>query len=147
MAQFATVTISSSALSPSTKTILCSNVTVGFKRDTEMKPLANPGTLAKVQTQSQENPTYSIRGVNLTGASGTLTYSDLLTLAKINFDGTNAPTLTVKYGTATTLVGYDGSTTAIPVILRDFTVNIDTKETLNGYIPQTTINFVETKTS
>lgn len=141
----ASVTITSSALSPSTKTVVCSQVLVGMKRDVVTNPNANPTYLSYAQTQGVENPTYVLQGVMFTGGSGVLTYADLLTLLKLNYSGSNAPTLSVVYGTSTSLVGYDGSTTAIPVVVKDFTFPIDVRDSRNGYLPSLNINLVETR--
>lgn len=129
------------------KTISARVLAVGFKRNTEAKPNVNGGSMAKVQTQSQENMTYSLNGVTFTGATGELTYADLLTLAKLNYDGTNAPTLAVAYGrgnAATSLIGFDGVTTAIKVIIKDFSGNFDTSDSDGAYRPSFTVNLVET---
>jgi hypothetical protein len=142
----AIITITSTALSgSSTKIILCDGVTVGFKRDVDLKPNANGGTLAYAQTQGQENPTISLRNVQFNGGTNVLTYTDLLALSKINYDGSNAPTLQVNYGPSSQLVGFNGSTTSIPVVIKDFTFNIDARDTKDGYLPSASINLVETR--
>lgn len=144
----ASVTISSSALSPTTKTILCNTVTAGVKRDVIASPNANPTNLAYVQTQGVENPAYTVQGVLFTGASGTLTYADMLTLIKLNYSGSNAPVLTVTYGIGSStqvLANFAGSTTGISVILKDFNFPISVTDSRGGYMPVATLNFVETR--
>lgn len=143
----ATVTILSSSLSPSSKTVRCKNVAVGFKRDIVAEPYANGGTMAKVQTQSQENIRYSLQGIHVAGSgesSTILSYADVLTLSKLDFTGANAPKLIVVYGTASSLVGYDGATTSIPVVVESFNFVLDAGDSLNGYRPSLNMNLVET---
>lgn len=149
----ATVQLVSSSLSPSTKTVPCSRVVLMFKRDTIAEPYANPGTLAEVQTQSQENPSISLTGVQFLSGSSDITLADLFTLGKINYDGTNAPILRVIYGrdsdgdgrpdTTTALAAYAGSSN-ISVIVKDFNVSIDASDSKDGYRPVATVNLVET---
>lgn len=144
----AVVNITSSALSPSTKRILCQQVTAGGKREVIVDPNANPTYLAYAQTQAVENTVYSLQGVHFTGASGTLTYADLLTLLKLNYNGTNAPLLTVTYGVGSstqTLSDFTGSTTGIKVVVKDYTFPINVGDSREGYIPVATINFIETR--
>lgn len=146
----ASVTITSSALTPNTKTVLCRTVTVGFKRDLVMEPYANGGTLAEVQTQSQENLRYSLQNVHLlsgTVASTLMSYSDWMTLAQLDYDGTNAPLLTVTYGLAGStniLSSYAGSTDGIPVVVESFNANLDASDSKDSYRPTMTVNLVET---
>jgi len=141
----ASVTISSSALSPTTKTILCSQVNVGATRDVVAAPNANPTNLAYAHTQGLENPVISLQGVLFNGASGVLTYADLVTLLKINYNGSNAPTLSITYGTSTQLTSVGGGSTSIPVILKSFNFPISTTDSRQGYMPVATLNFVETR--
>lgn len=141
------ITIASDALSPSSKTIVCQRVTAGHKREVNTDPNANGTSIVEAQTQSYENPTYSLSGVRFTGASGVLTYADCVTLAKLNYDGTNAPLLTVSYGkpgSTSVLSDNAGGTTGIKVVLTNFTTNIDTTDSQGGYLPITQITFRET---
>jgi hypothetical protein len=143
----ASVTLTSSLLSPSVKTVRAVGVTVAWKNNNTADPYVNGTTAAKVQTQTFENPTYALTGVHFDGGNNVLTYADLLLLAKLRYNGSNSIKLTVVYGLAgstSNLVASDGSTTAIPVVLRDFTFPIIVTESTGGYRPVATINFQET---
>jgi hypothetical protein len=48
------------------------------------------------------------------------------------------------YGTAKTLVGVDGTTMDIKVVMEGFNFPIDAKNTKEGYMPVGSITFVET---
>jgi len=161
----AIITITSSALTGSPIRILCSGVTVGIKKNNTTKPIENGTDIAEVQTQSFNNPTYSIQGLMLADALSSaeklkieptktlMTYSHLLELMALAYDGTNAPTLTITYGradsnrsvTSATLPQWDKTAGPIPVILDQANVNIDTKDSLEGYFPMGSITFVETR--
>lgn len=130
-----------------TYTIPCTSVTPAWNNNTVTSPKANGGSVSEIQTQSFDNPTYTITGAHFTGGAGSITYDALLAMAKLKYDGTNAITLEVRYGlTGSTidLVGSDGSTTAITVILNSFNFPISTKDTLQGYIPVGNIILQET---
>jgi len=150
----ATVTISSSDLTPTTAIIIkCNQVTVGFKNNNSTKPTANGDDIGEVQTISQNNPTYNLQGVMITGEAGTLTYKNILELLNIDFNGTNAPLLTITYGkgSSTTTVPKwsatpSSSTGPIPVILDAGNINFDAKDSVGGYLPTGTLTFVETRT-
>lgn len=141
------VTITSASLSPSTKTILCERVLVGLKRDINTSVNANSTAVVQAQTQGLETPSYSMVGVKLTGGSGILTYPDVLTLLKLNYTGSNAPTISITYGrgaTTTQLVASDGTSTSIKVVLANASLPLDTSETVGAYLPSMTLNFLET---
>lgn len=154
MATYSSATITSSLLSPSTKTIKCNKIIVGFNRDITVEPNANPGTLAYAQTQAHANPVYSLVGVHFLSSSTYFSYADLLTIAKLNYGPQAAATLAITFGkdndsdnspdTSQSLVGFDGSTTSIKVVLKDFNFTIDLSDSRDGYRPMATINFVET---
>ena len=65
-------------------------------------------------------------------------------MAKVKYDGTNPIYLNVAYGSSSTLVARDGTTTAIPVIIDSFDLNFNHKNSQNGQIPAVSINFKET---
>ena len=110
--------------------VSCSNITIGWKSNTVAKANANGTEAVEVQTQSFENPSYSLQGVGLIEGAGNLTYAILLDMAKNKYNGSNGITLTVDYGVGGTdlLVGSDGTTTDIPVVIKSFNFPIDTKE-------------------
>lgn len=150
----ATVTIASSALSPSTKTIKCQRVNIGHKRMIISDPNANNTDVVEVQAQSYENPTYNVQGIMFTGETGTLTYADCVTLTKLPFDGTNAPVLTITYNAADTAGNYTtgtavvsdsaGSTSGISVVVESFNSVFDAQDSKDAYRPSGTLSFRET---
>lgn len=127
--------------------ISSNNVTVGGKKNNIASPNANlNGSIVEVQTQSIENLTYNIPNVHFTGSSTVLSYADVLTLYRATFDGTNPAYLKVVYGTATSLVGVDGTTVEIPVILQSFSFPVNVKDSRDGYMPIGNLTFIETAT-
>ena len=147
-----TVTLTHPSINSGTAVrVLCDNVTVSGKKNNKYDPNANlTGDIVEVQTQSIENPMYRVQGIHFTGASGTLTYPMFLTLYRHKYGGAAetgalAPvTLNVTYGSGTALVGVDGSTTNIKVIMEDFNFPIDVKDSAGGYLPIGNANFRET---
>jgi hypothetical protein len=149
------LTLTSSDLTPSVVRILANTVNVGIKKNNTTQPIENGINLAEVETQSVNNPTYSIQGVSITGETGTLTYDHVLKLSALHFNGTNAPRLTLTYGkpTAVTLShlkyvtgNLTPTSESIPVILESANFNFSAKDTASGYIPQGSLTFVETRT-
>ena len=108
--------------------VRCNSVQPAWTNNLEGKPDANGTSAVEVHTNSFENPMYNIQGVVITEEAGTLTYAALLTMAKVKYDGTSTTriTLTVDYGenSAKNLVSSDGSTTAIPVVVKSFSPTI-----------------------
>lgn len=147
----AVITLTSSALTGSPVRVLCSSVTVGLKKNLSNKPIENGTNLAEINTLSFNNPTYTLNNVKITGASGTLTFKNMLELLKLNYDGTNAPTLTITYGPSTTLEHMEADNNlaitaeAIPVILDAGSIVISAEDSRNGYLPMASLTFIETK--
>ena len=152
----ATVTITSSNLTGTTVRLLCSSVTLGVKKNISNKPIENGTELAEIQTQSFNNPTYTINSLKITNATGTFSTINLLELMALKYSGTNAPTLTITYGYTDPVRGYSEQTlphwtssgivtTAIPVILDTGNVNIDVKDSKEGYMPIGSLTFIQTK--
>lgn len=133
-------------------TVLCQTVQVGWNNNIVAKPKVNGGSVVEAQTLGFENPTYTLQGVQLTEEAGTLMYSTLISMAKNQYDGSNGITLTVDYGSTSSklLVGSDGTTTAIPVVVKSFSFPIAVKDGMydNGsnkfYVPTLNINLQET---
>lgn len=147
----ASVTITSSALSPSTKTVLCNNVTVGFKANIFAEPDANGLDKVEVQTQGYENNRISLQGVHVlsgTVASSLMSVADWLTIGKLKYNGSNAPVLNVVYGkpgATSILPDMDGATGGIRVVVDSFNMNISVVDSIDGYRPTMSVNLLETK--
>lgn len=138
-------------------TIFCTGVRVAWNNNNVSKPNANGTTAVNVQTQSFENPIYTLQGVHLTNealeSSDTITYNDLLTLAKVRYDGTSSTAIELTFtfsnsGTTETLIGSDGSS-PIKVVVDSFNFPFiaDTEYddgTNEYYIPIGTITLRET---
>jgi hypothetical protein len=140
-----TIRLVSSAFTGTTNPqVIGDKVTVSGKKNNVVVPNANVSSIVEVQTQSYENPKYIISNVMLTGSSGILTYPQILQMYRWKYTGTNKIYLTVGYGTASTLVGVDGTTTSIPVMLDDFSLDISAKDTKSAYLPTASLTFVET---
>ena len=142
------VKIAHTSLTPTILTVYCDNVTVSWKNNNDSKPNANGTAAADVNTQSFENPDYTLNNVRfLLANTSSLQYSHLLKLSKIKYDGTNAPILQVHYGKSgseVNLVASDEVSTNIKVLVENWGFPIDVKQTVNGYMPIVNIKFKET---
>ncbi len=138
------IKICNSALTPTEIIIKCNNLTISGRKNIKNDPNANGLDKVEVQTQSFNNPIYSVSGINFTGEIGTLTMSHLWQLLKLKYDGTNPILLSGTYGNGTKLIGINAEL-EIPVIMDSFNFNISTRDTLNGYMPSGNITFIETK--
>jgi hypothetical protein len=127
-----------------TRTVLCNSVTYSIKKNNEVKPLDNGGSLAYIQTQGYENPKVILQRVFFTGAAGTLTWDDVCALANMKYDNTNAPTIAVTYDGNTQLKSITGAT-SIKIILDNTDLPINMSESADGSRPELTLNFTETK--
>jgi len=130
--------------------VLCNVVQIGGNKNVDVKPYTNSGGPVEGQTLSYENLTYTLQGVHYTGESGTLTWPAMLSMYRHGYDGddtgVNGPiVLNVTYGNDVNLVGTDGVTTDIRVLVKSFSLPIDAKDSRNGYLPIGNITLVETK--
>lgn len=121
--------------------IYASSIQVSFKNNNTSKPNANGGSATTVQTQSFDNPMYSLQGVLINNDSGTLTYAKLLEAAKYR-SATNPLLLLVNYGTD--LVASDGTSTAIPVVVNSYNFPLTTDKSEGYNVGGVTITFMET---
>lgn len=129
----------------------CQKVIVGWQNNTFSKSTPGDFTVSEVQKNSFDNPTIALQAVNLvdstiSGDANSLTYAQLLSFAKNEYDGTSGTqtTLNITYGDSTQLVGSDGSTTAIPVEIESFNMTMDTTDSDDAYVPTITITVRET---
>ncbi len=129
-----------------TRLVSAQSITASGKKNNSVQPLENGTALARVQTQSYDNPRYTMSGVviNLANTSS-IQYSDILELYTMRYDGTNPAKLRVTYNTTSQLTDTDGTTTDIPVILESYTWPIDMGDSRDGYRPTVTLNFVGTR--
>jgi hypothetical protein len=142
------VKIAHSLLTPTEVKIYCNSVTPDWRNNIDVKPNANGTSAVEVNTLSFENPKYQINGIHFILAdTNSLQFSQLQTLSKIKYDGTNAPVLKVHYGNSpndTDLVASDGVTTNIKVIVENWTFPIDVTQSKNGYMPIINLTLRET---
>lgn len=139
------ITITNSALTPSVVTIKATRVSVAGRKGLEAKPNANIDGPVDVQTQSFENPVYTISPVHFTGQANTLTYDHVLTLYRQKNTSSNATKLVVNYGTSGTLLNSLSQATGIKVVLDSFSLDLDTSDSKDAYMPTATLTFIETK--
>ena len=133
-----------------TKQVLCSAVQYSGSRAIDSKPTVNGDVLrinemVEVLTQSAENPKIALKGITYTGADGTLTIQDVLTLYKQRYNGNNATTLYIVYGDSDVLPNYYGETNGISCVLQPFNITLSTRDSRHGYRPTGDLTFVETK--
>lgn len=124
--------------------VMCGQVRVDWKNSVVSDSDALNTAVIEVQTQGFENPAMTLPNIKLTGAANTLTYAMILTLAKLQYTGSNAPTLTVNYGSSSQLVGSDGLTTSIKFVIKSFGLTIDASDSKNAYLPIANIVILET---
>ena len=121
--------------------VKCTGVKIGYNPLVYSKPNANWIYPVEMQTQGIENPIYTLENVMLIDSASHLSSSLLLDMMTNQYDGTNGITLTVNYGREVDRLwtGIDGTTTAIPVVIRPFTINIPVEDVYNGdssfYLP------------
>lgn len=146
-----TVTITcASFLDSTSKVIKCDRVSVSHKRNLIANANANPPDVAEdvveVQAQGYENPIISIQGIRFTDASGVFTYKNGVELMKHQFDGTNAPVLTITYSTggAKTLSNNVGATSGISVIAKSFDISLDASDSKDAHLPIGSLTLIET---
>jgi len=140
------VTITHSLINGGTPvTLQCSKVLTGNKRSINAKPNANVDGPVEVQGKAVENRKISIPNVYFDTEVTIVTAEEMEDLLQLEYDGTNAPILTVTYGkTGTeTLKSMTGST-SIPVILESYSYPVDVSDSKGGYMPVGSMIFVET---
>jgi hypothetical protein len=120
--------------------VYCNNIAVGWKDNT---------TPYSVQTNTFDNPTYSIQGIQLTGATNSLTYAALLTMSKAQYIGTNPIYLKFYTGVDGTLTQVPDSTSTtgtdgIKVVIDSWNMSVVHNDSAEGKIPTLTINLRET---
>jgi hypothetical protein len=129
-------------------TVLCDQINIGGKKNISNNAYVGGTVQSEIHTQAFENLGIQMQGIHFTGQTNTLTYPMLLTLYRAKYDGLadTTCTLNVVYGsgTQTTLVGVDGSTTNIKVVMESFNFPISTKDSKGAYMPVGSINWVET---
>lgn len=131
-----------------TRTIRGSISSLSGKKNINYDTNANGGEIVEVNTQSYENISISIQDIKLVPNSESsdtfITWDDILTLYKMNYNGTNAPVLNITYGDSTSVKGANNSTD-IKVILESMDMNMNTRDVKNAYLPTVNLNFIETK--
>ena len=130
--------------------VMCTKITPSIKVNNVKTPNSNIGELVEVQTNSFENPKYLCNGIKYTTGTDILTWEDVLTLAQLKYDGTNAATLTVTHkdynGNEVVLPSLSGATSGIKVLLDETpSINIDVADSRDGYLPTGNLIFIETK--
>jgi len=125
--------------------VLANTVVISGNRNVITKAETNGSQLAQAQTQSFDNPKYVIQGIKITNTSGTLTYNDILKLYKEKYDGTNPIILKIVYGSGLVVPALSESTTGISVVLDDYNITYDTKDSKDAYIPEMSLTFTETR--
>ena len=128
--------------------VLATRVAPQFTRLKNHKPDATGTDIKEVQVRGIENPSYQVFNVKLRpDISGSLTYSQLIEFMKIQFDGTNPIEMRFNYGegTGTRLTSYYGSSDYIPVVLYGIGGGFSSVDTKDGYMPNLTLQFIETK--
>jgi len=117
--------------------IYCQGVSIGYNPNLFVKSNANGIIPCEVQTNTPENPIYTIRNVQLVEKTGSLTASVLNTLLTTPYDSNNSSTfltLTIDYGDSSskTWKGMDGVTSPIKVVVRPFSVTIPMSRSDDG---------------
>lgn len=119
-------------------------VTISGKVNTQASPNSNAVDMVQVQTQSYENFKYVISGIHFTGEAGVLSWSDIVTLSKERYSGSNPIVLNITYGTGTVLSGQSASTD-INCVMQTPTNVLDTNDSRDAGMPIGSLTLVETK--
>lgn len=123
----------------------CASVQIGWSNSLDTKPYANSLSLgvSEVQKNGFENPIYNLQGVIITERSGTLSYADIVSIAKQTTGSSdNYLVLDVDYGSGSTkLIDSAEASSGIKVVLKSFNFNIgldtrygDTNRAMTGTI-------------
>lgn len=140
----ASIYIINSLLTTTTR-VLADNVSISSKNNNDSKPNPNGEEIVEVQTQSIENPKYIISGIKFTGGTNTLSISDVYTLSRLKYDGTNPITLKVTYDDDTVLPDFSGNTDGISCVVSSFNIVVDARDNKNASLPSGTLTLMETK--
>lgn len=123
--------------------LYATKVIPSFNCKAAVNPNANYGSLAKVQSQNLENPTYVVQNIQLDYASGGMTQSLLKGFIAANYESTAPLYLSFKYGGSDWL-SYGMGSANIPVQINGtVSVNIDTTDSDNAYLPNFSLSLVE----
>jgi len=138
------------------KKVLCNNVTISGNKNLDVKPNANIDGPVEAQTLAYENLTIVMSGVKFPFTTEYLDdttmfqYSDLMSMYINPYDGTDAYSLKINLGqlenSPELITGCDlTNTTDIKVVLSSWNFPISATNSRNGYIPEATLTFKETK--
>ena len=112
--------------------VQCTNVTIGWSNSIDAKPYANSLAVgvSEVQKNGLENPMYTLQGISITSEADTLSYAELVRIAKLQTGGTNNYLkIDIDYGVGSVVPLIDSaeSSTGIKAVIKsfNFTVGLD----------------------
>lgn len=116
--------------------VYCDSITLSYKMNTVAKPNANGGSVVDVQTQSFDNPIYTLQNVHILyigTSTGYLSYEDLIDMAKHNNTDSSKIRLKVNYAgnytdTGAILRDSEKATDGIKVVLNSFNFSMNTSK-------------------
>ena len=109
----------------------------------QMNPNSNAVDMVEVQTQSYENYKYTITGIHFTNEANVLSWSDITTLYKERYSGSNPIVLNITYGDGTVLSGLSGSTD-INCVIKTPNNSLDTRDSKDANMPIGSLVLIET---
>jgi hypothetical protein len=123
--------------------LIATKVIPSFSCKASVSPNANYGSLAKVQSQNMENPTYTVQNIALDYSSGGITQALLKAFIAANYESTSPLYLSFKYG-GTDWLSYGSGSTNIPVQINGtVSINVDTTDSDNAYLPNFSLTLTE----
>lgn len=158
----AQVTLTSSEITPNTVKLHSGKINYAWKNLTSQKPIQRAYGATEVQFMGWENPVYRVNffiPADAAASSDYITWAQLNTLARQRVTDGNPLTLSISTGELDSTDGFtetaefssyalDSTTTGvtdIPVIIKDFTVNFDPGDSINGYFWSINMTLQETK--
>ena len=127
-----------------TRDIMARSVSLSGTKNLSKAPNANLTEHVEVQTRSKENLQISVSGMRLIDIDTKLSWADVLKLYNMNYNGSNAPQLTIIYDDDKTVTGGE-NTTPIKVILESFDLLVDPNAVMSANKPVINLQFIETK--
>jgi len=122
--------------------VYCSKVMVGYNCKSVAPPNANYGDVARVQSQNMDNTAYTVSNIQL-GYNSSLTATQLKQFIVANYESTAPIYLSFKYG-GNDWKDFGDTVTDIPVQINGtITVNVDSADSKDAYLPNFSLPLIE----
>jgi hypothetical protein len=125
-------------------TLMGAKVNYSGKKNNSAEPNANGNDIVEVQTQSYDNPRLIISNIKLHDTTY-LNIKDIYALYKSRYDGSNPIELKIAYGYDDIVFPGLLQDTSVWVILDNFNIDLDARNSDQAYMPIASLSFIETK--